>query len=77
MIEQPPYNTDLKLSSYLLRVLGMLERNIKLVEKIQPRTALPSRPEVGKIYYFSSTVLPTITAEGYWGYKSTGWVQLG
>lgn len=40
-------------------------------------TAIPAKPKIGKIYYFGNAILPNITVEGFWGYKSTGWVLLG
>jgi len=75
-MEQPPINIDPALSEYLSRVLTNLENTQVSLDKIQPITIVPTRPVIGKIYYFSTAILPSITAEGYWGYKSTGWIQI-
>lgn len=74
-MEQPPISPD-ALKEYVYRQLVGLESDINQLDKIQPRTAIPAKPIIGKIYYFSNIVLPAITVEGYWGYKSTGWVLI-
>lgn len=45
------------------------------------RKEMPYKPRIGSIYYFGNPVShnydPAILAEGWWGLKSTGWVQIG
>ena len=63
-------------SSYLERMWRRISKELNRSDQFVKRDVLPSKPIVGKVYYFNSAIGP-ITAEGWWGYKSTGWVQLG
>lgn len=77
-LEQPPYSTDENLKEYLSRMFNNVNISLQQSHIIPRQNTLPARPEVGGIYYFNAAIPSTsITAEGYWGYKSTGWVQLG
>ena len=75
-MEQPPAGTDPKLVEYLVRHLSKLEE-AAADTSIPLLTALPAKPFIGKLYYFSNTIGSTITTIGVWVYKSTGWSYLG
>ena len=75
-MEQVPQNLPDNVREYFARHLGRLELALQNTDQLQRYTSLPAKPSIGKIYYFSNAVLPTITAEGAWLYKSTGWQQL-
>ena len=77
-MEQPPANTDNQLKEYLFRQLSALENQNLQLGNLPMLTALPTKPVVGKIYYFKNVIGTTITVEGAWVYKSTGvWTLLG
>ena len=77
-MEQPPDNTDIQLKEYLVRQLSALENQNLQLGNLAVLTALPTRPVVGKIYYFKNVNGTTITVEGAWVYKSTHvWTLLG
>lgn len=73
---QLPLDLPEKLAQFLTRQITDLESKINGAT-VQKLTALPTRPVIGKQYYFKNAIAPTITGEGLWLYKSTGWVQLG
>ena len=77
-MEQPPANTDTQLTEYLFRQLSALENKSLQLGNLEILTTLPTKPVVGKIYYFKNVIGTTITVEGAWVYKSTGvWTLLG
>ena len=75
-MEQVPDGVPTNVKEYLFRQLSKLEAAI-VSNKPQILTSLPAKPKIGQLYYFSNIILPTITAEGMWVYKSTGWSYLG
>jgi hypothetical protein len=75
-VETVPKSTSLDLASYLQRQFNRLDLAIQNVA-IQKLNTMPEKPVVGKIYYFNVVIAPTITSEGMWTYKSTGWSYLG
>ena len=75
-MEQPPVNTDTQLTEYLFRQLSALENKSLQLGNLTILTALPTKPTVGKIYYFANAILPTIVAEGAYVYRSTGWSSI-
>ena len=75
-MEQPPANTDTQLTEYLFRQLSALENKSLQLGNLTILTALPTKPTVGKIYYFANAILPSITYEGAWVYTSYGWTSL-
>ena len=61
----------------LENLLSRMERSINNSNQIPRMDALPARISIGKVYYFNQAIAATaITGEGYWGYKSTGWVLI-
>ena len=76
-MEQPPNSTSPELKEYLYRQLTSLEYDINDLGRLPMLTTLPTKPKVGKVYYFKNTISPTITVEGVWTYKSSGWALLG
>ena len=76
-MEAPPSDTPPVLRAYLLRVLQRLETAIDGGMQMTLLTSLPAKPSIGKQYYFKNAILPNISGEGVWVYKSTGWVLLG
>lgn len=75
-MERVPEGIPEKVREYVYRQLSKLELAVQSA-KPQVLTSMPSKPSIGQLYYFKNTVLPTITAEGMWVYKSTGWSYLG
>jgi hypothetical protein len=75
-MEQPPLTIDKNLREYLVRQLTLLQNSVNNASQLDVLTNIPSKPSVGKIYYFANTT-GAITSIGYWGYNSTGWVKLG
>ena len=76
-IEHPPEGTDLLLSEYLNRMLVNINNALGQTSFNNPLYTVPDKLQVGRVYYFGAAVLPNISAEGLYVYKSTGWVQLG
>lgn len=66
-----------RLAEYLTRHLTAIYNELSKKDSLQKQTALPVKPQIGKLYYF--TVIPStvITTEGVWVYKPTGWSYLG
>lgn len=76
-MENVPAGVPAQVSEYIFRHLTRLENMFSTKDELTRLTALPAKPVVGKLYYFKNTILPNITAEGVWTYKSTGWSYLG
>lgn len=78
VLEQPPVSTEEELREYLARNNIQIGYELTNNNQIPRFTDLPNKVSVGKIYYFKNAVPahPVITAEGYYGYKSTGWVLI-
>lgn len=75
-MEQVPTGIPDKVREYIFRQLARIEQ-LAQTAKPQVLTSLPAKPRVSQLYYFSNTILPDITSEGMWVYKSTGWSYLG
>jgi len=71
-METVPEELSPNLRAYFTRMYAKID-DMEADETPEMRKSIPSRPTIGKIYYFKNTVLPTITLEGLWVYKSTGW----
>lgn len=72
-----PANIDPDLSLFLRN--NFIDINIALgnVNQIERINAIPDKLSIGKIYYFNNAIPTTpITSEGWWGFKSTGWVNI-
>lgn len=76
-MEQVPSGVPEQVRSYLFRQLSKLESMFLEKDVLPALTALPAKPKVGKLYYFSNTIGATITTVGVWVYKPTGWSYLG
>lgn len=76
LFEQPPKSTEPVLREYLSRVNTEISYQIDDSNKITRYTALPDKVFAGRLYYFKNAIPShtVITAEGFYGYKSTGWV---
>lgn len=74
--EQPPVGTDENLTEYLARMFSQIDIALANSGSLSKRNIAPGKPIIGKIYYFNIAIPahPVITAEGYYGFKSTGWV---
>ena len=70
--EQPPAATDPEMIEYLTRQFILIGAALDGSAQLDISTAIPAKPQVGKLYYFANTV-GAITSIGYWGYTSTGW----
>ena len=77
MPEQPPRGTEPELAEYLCRQFATVERVLQIQQKPPLLSQVPTKPIVGKAYYFTGPLDAVVNAEGLWLYKSTGWVQLG
>ena len=75
-MEQPPFTTSPELKEYLVRQLTSVNYKADDLGNLSALTALPAKPHIGKIYYFSNAILPYITYEGAWVYTSYGWTSL-
>lgn len=76
-VDQCPNTETYQLGSYLHRMFNRINTLFLQVHIFSPRKILPEKPRIGGVYYFSAAILPDITGEGLWLYKSTGWIQLG
>ncbi|RLB98767.1 MAG: hypothetical protein DRH90_21430 [Deltaproteobacteria bacterium] len=72
-VEQPPENTDIGLSGYLVRMFKLIDREITFGGKLPVRTLLAPKPIVGKLYYYDRAIDTDITQEGLYIYKTTGY----
>jgi hypothetical protein len=75
-METVPKSVTSDLASYLQRQFNKLEIDLQNIS-IPKLNTLPAKPVIGKQYYFNVAIAPTITTEGMWVYKSTGWSYLG
>jgi hypothetical protein len=76
-MENVPQGIPDVVREYLYRQLAYLESKF-LTKDLLPRLdVLPNKPVVGQLYYFNRVIAPSITVEGVWVYKSTGWAFLG
>lgn len=73
---KPPDNLDDETKRYLNDMFTSIDIALGNNQIMSSQTIVPSKPLAGKIYYFSSAVLPDIATSGYWGYNA-GWVKLG
>lgn len=77
--EQPPEDTEPRLKEYLTRMFRDARYEDTTKNQVDRYTNLPEQVSIGKTYFFLNAIAahPVITAEGFYGYKSTGWVLLG
>ena len=75
-IEQPPEGTDADMADYIVRQLVTINTALQR-NRFNPQYVLPNKLFVGLVVYFGDAILPDITQEGLWLYKSTGWELLG
>ena len=77
--EQPheSFNDDQK--EWLTRLFRQIDIELNKSDQLTRRTDFNDKPKIGKLYYFDNAAPsePLITGEGYWGYTSAGWVQIG
>lgn len=72
-IEQPPKSIAIDLSAYLVRMFNLVDTVLGNIGKLPVRRLLAKKPIVGKLYYYSQPINDTITVEGLYIYKSTGY----
>jgi len=75
-LEQPPLDTDLDLSAYIVRMFEKVDVALQKGESHTPIFDLPLKPKNGDIRYFGAIVLPDVTAVGFWGYEEGTWTKL-
>ncbi len=75
--EQPPEGTEIRLTEYLSRMFVQMNIALDQTKDFDVLYVVPDKLRIGKLYYFGAAVLPDISGEGIWIYKSTGWVLLG
>jgi hypothetical protein len=73
----PPSSLSPELRKYLNYMSDQVNKLDNKLGEIPRITDIPDKPIIGKLYYFLNAVSPTITDEGVWVYKSTGWVYVG
>jgi hypothetical protein len=74
-IEMPPSTFD-DMSDYLIRQWEAVNTSLFTTQIYEPRTIPPIKPRIGQVIYFPAAILPDITEEGLWLYKSTGWTLI-
>ncbi len=74
-METVPKGLTVDLENYFTRMAQAID-DLQANAVPEHRTYLPTRPVIGRLYYFKNSVLPTITLHGLWIYKSTGWVHI-
>jgi len=79
--ETTPESVEEELREFLTRRFIDISAEFEQEPSYPVRKMMPYKPQIGETYYFPD---PTghnfdvaITAEGWWGLKSTGWVQIG
>lgn len=79
--EQPPLSIDDNLREFLVRRFIDIANQLDLPSKFPERKEMPYKAQPGDVHFFGNPATHSydaaITAEGWWGMKSTGWVQLG
>jgi hypothetical protein len=77
--DQPPKSFNEEQAEWLNRMFHLARLSDQNSDIIPTHVAsVPAKPKIGKVYFFAAAIPATaITGEGYWGYKSTGWVLLG
>lgn len=79
--ESPPESLPEDVREYLQRMFIDVENSFRKPAKFPERKEMPYKPQLGDVHYFGNpathSYAAAITAEGFWGLKSTGWVQLG
>jgi hypothetical protein len=78
--EQAPENTEESLREYLNRMFTNIGITFSQPSKFPKRKEMPYKPQIGDIHYFGDPADhnydAAITAEGFWGMTSDGWVKL-
>ena len=79
--EAVPDSVEEELREYLNRKFIEIENAFQAPSKFPERKEMPYKPQIGDVHYFGNPAThnydAAITAEGFWGLKSTGWVQIG
>lgn len=75
--EQPPQDTEPKLTEFLSRMFTQVSIAFKQVNFFIPNFVLPNKLQVGTVHYFGQAIPPDIVYAGFWGYTDSGWVYLG
>jgi len=78
--ETPPESFDVDQRQWLTRRFVDVGNALKQSYKNASRKEMPYKPQIGDVHFFPDPAGHTfdvaITSEGWWGLKSTGWVQL-
>jgi len=74
-METVPKGLSEDLESYFTRLALKID-DLEANKVPEHRTSLPTRPVIGRLYFFSNVVTPTIVPAGLWIYKSTGWLHI-
>ena len=74
--EQPPLDTEKELTEWLTRQIVAINIELNKSKDFEVLYILPDKLYIGMVRYFGDTIDATVTAEGLWCYKSTGWVQI-
>lgn len=76
-VEIPSKGFDNEQKDYLVRQFVKINSAFATTNSFQPRYTLPNKYQVGDVYYFAAAIpAASITGEGLWLYKTTGWTLL-
>lgn len=79
--EQPPSDVDEVLKDFLSRKFISIGNELNQPSKFPIRKEMPYKAQIGDVHYFGNPAThnydAAITVEGFWGLKSSGWVDLG
>ena len=74
--EPLPQGMDLPIADYLTRMIANINTSFDVQHHFDVRNTLPNKYRIGDVFYFGQPILPDITEEGLWVYKSVGWTQI-
>lgn len=78
--EQPPISVDEELSEFLNRRFVDVGNELVKPSKFPQRKEMPYKPQTGDVHYFGDPAThnydASITAEGFWGLTSGGWLGM-
>jgi hypothetical protein len=63
-------------NDFIVRLQEKINSSLLVSQYFEPRSILPRKARIGQVMYFSKEILPEITGEGLWVYKSTGWTLI-
>jgi hypothetical protein len=65
-----------EIPAFLQTLITAIEIELGNSNYFVPTKIMPSKVRAGRVYFFSQTIAPDITAVGWWGFDGTTWKQL-